>query len=159
MGNLTLEDVNNMYLDVLKEIGNIGAGNATTAIANMLGMKIDMNVPNVKLMEVSKLGTAVGAEDETIVGIFLEVMNDIEGSMMFLVDIPSARYLVNKLMMEDVPADKPFDEGTIRIKRNRKHHCRFLFVSSFFYDKSCDFSVCSIYCGGYGSFYLKCAGY
>ena len=89
MGNLTLEDVNNMYLDVLKEIGNIGAGNATTAIANMLGMKIDMNVPNVKLMEVSKLGTAVGAEDETIVGIFLEVMNDIEGSMMFLVDIPS----------------------------------------------------------------------
>ena len=71
MGNLTLEDVNNMYLDVLKEIGNIGAGNATTAIANMLGMKIDMNVPNVKLMEVSKLGTAVGAEDETIVGIFL----------------------------------------------------------------------------------------
>ena len=107
MGNLTLEDVNNMYLDVLKEIGNIGAGNATTAIANMLGMKIDMNVPNVKLMEVSKLGTAVGAEDETIVGIFLEVLNDIEGSMMFLVDIPSARYLVNKLMMEDVPADKP----------------------------------------------------
>ena len=95
MGNLTLEDVNNMYLDVLKEIGNIGAGNATTAIANMLGMKIDMNVPNVKLMEVSKLGTAVGAEDETIVGIFLEVMNDIEGSMMFLVDIPSARYLVS----------------------------------------------------------------
>ena len=77
MGNLTLEDVNNMYLDVLKEIGNIGAGNATTAIANMLGMKIDMNVPNVKLMEVSKLGTAVGAEDETIVGIFLEVMNEI----------------------------------------------------------------------------------
>ena len=76
----------------------------------MLGMKIDMNVPNVKLMEVSKLGTAVGAEDETIVGIFLEVLNDIEGSMMFLVDIPSARYLVNKLMMEDVPADKPFDE-------------------------------------------------
>ena len=47
------------------------------------------------------MGTAVGAEDETIVGIFLEVMNDIEGSMMFLVDIPSARYLVNKLMMED----------------------------------------------------------
>ena len=55
MGNLTLEDVNNMYLDVLKEIGNIGAGNATTAIANMLGMKIDMNVTNVILMEDSKL--------------------------------------------------------------------------------------------------------
>lgn len=110
MGNMTLEDVNSMYLDVLKEIGNIGAGNATTAVANMLGIKIDMNVPNIKLMEVSKLGTAVGAEDETIVGIFLEVQNDIEGSMMFLLDIPSARYLVNKLMMTDVSVDQPFGE-------------------------------------------------
>ena len=52
---MTLEDVNNQYLDVLKELGNIGAGNATSAIANMLGMKIDMNVPNIRLMEVSCL--------------------------------------------------------------------------------------------------------
>ena len=73
MGNMTLEQVNDMYLDVLREIGNIGAGNATSAIANMLGMKIDMNVPSIRLMEVSQLGMAVGAEDETIVGIFLEV--------------------------------------------------------------------------------------
>ena len=36
MGNMTLEQVNDMYLDVLREIGNIGAGNATSAIANML---------------------------------------------------------------------------------------------------------------------------
>ena len=34
MSNFTLEDVNSMYFDVLKEIGNIGAGNATTAIPN-----------------------------------------------------------------------------------------------------------------------------
>ena len=104
MGNMTLEQVNDMYLDVLREIGNIGAGNATSAIANMLGMKIDM------LMEVSQLGMAVGAEDETIVGIFLEVETDIEGSMMFLLDIPSARYLVNKLMMTNEPDDQPFGE-------------------------------------------------
>ena len=100
MGNMTLEQVNDMYLDVLREIGNIGAGNATSAIANMLGMKIDMNVPSIRLMEVSQLGMAVGAEDET----------DIEGSMMFLLDIPSARYLVNKLMMTNEPDDQPFGE-------------------------------------------------
>ncbi len=110
MSKMTLEDVNNMYFDVLKELGNIGAGNAVSAIANMLGMMIDMNVPSIRMMEASKLGTAVGAEDETIVGIFLEVCDDIEGSMMFLLDIPSARYLVSKLMMSDASSDKPFDE-------------------------------------------------
>ena len=107
---MTLDDVNNQYLDVLRELGNIGAGNATSAIANMLGMKIDMNVPNIRLMEVSMLGRAVGEEDQTIVGIFLEVENDINGSMMFLLDIPSARYLVNKLMMQEVGEDVPFGE-------------------------------------------------
>ena len=33
MGNLTLEDVNNMYLDVLKEIGNIIAGSYLSALS------------------------------------------------------------------------------------------------------------------------------
>ena len=84
MSNFSLDNVNDMYLDVLKELGNIGAGNATTAIAGMMQTRIDMNVPRVELMEASKLGGAVCPEDETIVGIFLEVTNDISGSMMFL---------------------------------------------------------------------------
>ena len=109
MGTMTLEQVNAMYVDVLKELGNIGAGNATSAIANMLGTKIDMNVPSIRLMEVSELGGARGAEDATVVGIFLEVEKDIEGSMMFLLDIPSARYLVNSLMLQSVDRDT-FDE-------------------------------------------------
>lgn len=110
MGKFSLEDVNNMYVDVLREIGNIGAGNATTAIANMLGLRIDMSVPHVQLLEVSKLGTAICDEDETIVGIFLEVQNDIEGSMMFLVKMDSAHYLVNSLMLRDQSYQEPFDE-------------------------------------------------
>ena len=110
MSKFTLEEVNSMYMDVLKEIGNIGAGNATTAIARMVGARIDMNVPSVKLLEVSELGTAVGAEDDTIIGIFLEVQNDIQGSMMFLLDIESGHYLVNTLMMRDMSYNEPFDE-------------------------------------------------
>ncbi len=110
MGKFSLEDVNSMYVDVLREIGNIGAGNATTAIANMLGLRIDMDVPNVQLLEVSKLGSAICDEDETIVGIFLEVQNDIEGSMMFLVKMDTAHYLVNSLMMRDQSYKEPFDE-------------------------------------------------
>ena len=35
--NFSLEELNEMYKDVLREIGNIGAGNATTALASLLG--------------------------------------------------------------------------------------------------------------------------
>ena len=110
MGNFTLEEVNDRYVDVLREIGNVGAGNATTAIASMLGIKIDMNVPKVELLEAARLGSAICTEDEIIVGIFLEVQTDIEGSMMFLMKMDSARFLVNKLMGRDVEDEKDFDE-------------------------------------------------
>lgn len=110
MGKFTLEDVNDKYVDVLREIGNVGAGNATTAIASMLGIRIDMNVPKVELLEASRLGSAICPEDEIIVGIFLEVQTDIEGSMMFLMRMDSARFLVNKLMGRDAEDEKEFDE-------------------------------------------------
>ena len=110
MSNYSLEDVNNMYLDVLKELGNIGAGNATTAISNMLGLRLDMEVPQVKLLTFQELGSAVCAEDETIAGIYLELHQDMEGSMMFLLKMDSAHYLVNRLMGRDESYVEEFDE-------------------------------------------------
>lgn len=110
MGKFTLEEVNERYVDVLREIGNVGAGNATTAIASMLGIRIDMSVPKVELLEASRLGSAICPEDEIIVGIFLEVQTDIEGSMMFLMRMDSARFLVNKLMGRDAEDEKEFDD-------------------------------------------------
>lgn len=110
MSNFTLEDVNSMYFDVLKEIGNIGAGNATTAIANMLGLKIDMKVPNVALLSFQELTTAICPEEEVVVAIFLEVEEDIDGSMMFIMQRESARYLVNILMMKQGEDSLEFDE-------------------------------------------------
>ena len=107
---LTLNEVNEKYFDVLKEIGNIGAGNATTAIANMLGLRIDMSVPEVAFLPVEELGSAIGAEDEIIVGIMLGVEGDIDGSMMFLMDMQSAHLIVNKLMMRPDDYCEPFDE-------------------------------------------------
>lgn len=98
MGKFSFDNVNSMYFDILKELGNIGAGNATTAIATMLNLAINMEVPNVELKAVEDLGSAICPEEETIVGIFLEVQQDITGSMMFLMRLNSAHYLVDRLM-------------------------------------------------------------
>lgn len=98
MSYYNLNEVNETYYDVLKEIGNVGAGNATTAVANMLSMRIDMHVPKVQLLTFQNLASVISAEDEAIVGIYLEVESDISGSMMFLLKMDSAHYLVNKLV-------------------------------------------------------------
>ncbi len=98
MNNLSMEELTNQYSDVLKELGNIGAGNATTALAQMIGCKVDMSVPQVRLLEFGELSKIVGGEDEIMVGIYLQVEGDVEGNMMFILEKASAAHLVNKLM-------------------------------------------------------------
>jgi chemotaxis protein CheC len=99
MSDLTLEQVTENYFDVLKELGNIGAGNAMTALSQMLGCKVDMKVPQVSLLDFSKLGDFIGGEEQVMVGVFLGVEGDITGSMLFLVEKNSAKHLINKVMM------------------------------------------------------------
>lgn len=98
MANLSLAEITNQYADLLRELGNIGAGNATTALSQMLGIKLDMSVPEVKLLEFKDVGDAMGGADQIMVGIYLAVEGDIDGSMMFLLSDKSARHLVNTLM-------------------------------------------------------------
>lgn len=105
MGNIDLKSVSAQYMDVLREIGNIGAGNATTALASMLQCRIDMNVPEVKLIEVDELAESLGGSQRVMTAIFLEVEGDITGDIIFLLEQGSARFLVSKLMGMEVSGD------------------------------------------------------
>ena len=98
MGEFSLDHLSQIHYDVLKEIGNIGAGNATTALATMLNCKVDMHVPQVRLLEFKDVGSLIGGEEQIVVGVYLAVEGDITGSMMFLVELESAKRLVSKLM-------------------------------------------------------------
>lgn len=101
MSRIDLNQLDDMQYDVLKEIGNIGAGNATTALSQMLNQKMDMSVPKVALVPFNAISDVLGPEDQTVVGIMLGFDGDIEGMMMFLFDTKSAHHLVNTLMMRD----------------------------------------------------------
>ncbi len=110
MGEMTLEQVTENYYDVLKELGNIGAGNAMTALSQMLQCKVDMKVPQVRLLPFSDVGDMMGGEEQIMVGVFLGVEGDITGSMMFLVEEESARHLIRKITMGMLPEGTEFEE-------------------------------------------------
>lgn len=110
MGGMNLDQVTENYYDVLKEIGNIGAGNAMTALSQMLQCKVDMKVPQVKLLQFSEVGEMMGGEEQIMVGVFLGVEGDITGSMMFMVEEESARHLIQKITMGMLPAGAEFEE-------------------------------------------------
>ena len=98
MAELSMESLTTQYFDVLKEIGNIGAGNATTALATMLQCKVDMKVPQVRMMEFKDVGALLGGEEQELAGAYLSVEGDITGSILFLVQKEVALHLVSKLM-------------------------------------------------------------
>ena len=98
MAELSMEQLTQNYFDVLKELGNIGAGNATTALAELINCKVDMSVPQVRLLEFNELGEVLGGEEQVLVGIYLGVEGDVNGSMMFTLPEKAGLHLVNKLM-------------------------------------------------------------
>ena len=114
MSKIDLNQLNDIQYDVLKEIGNIGAGNATTALSKMLNQKMDMSVPKVELVPFNEISDIMGDEDQTVVGIMLGFEGDVYGMMMFLFDTKSAHHLVNTLMMQDtesgIEADTQFND-------------------------------------------------
>lgn len=110
MAKIDLNNMEGVYFDVLREIGNIGAGNATTALATMLNTKVDMHVPKVDLMEFKEIGEEMGGEETIMAGIYQQIKGDITGSIMFLLEEKSARALVSKLMGVESNPDEPLSE-------------------------------------------------
>lgn len=98
MSEVKLDQMDNLQFDVLREIGNIGAGNATTALSQMLSAKVDMKVPKIELLEFKELGELIGGAENIVVGILLTLQDDIEGMMMFLVEKAAAKNMVRLLM-------------------------------------------------------------
>ena len=78
------EDLSDMQIDVLREVGNIGSGNATTALSSMVGKMIDIEVPKVEVLDFNDAIEAVGGPEKVIAGILIRINGDIDGMIMFL---------------------------------------------------------------------------
>ena len=108
-----IDDLNNLQLDVLKEIGNIGAGNAATALAKLLNRKIDMDVPRTKILGFQEVSETLGGAELPVVGILLKVSGDLTGNIMFILQQKAACMLVNMLMCR--PLDEMHDFSELEI--------------------------------------------
>lgn len=111
MSNFNLDNMEGVYFDVLREIGNIGAGNAATSLAQMLQAKVDISVPKIDLLDFNQVGEVMGGEELLMAGIYLGIEGDISGSIMFLLEEAAAHVLVSKLMGMPYDSSKEgFDE-------------------------------------------------
>ncbi|RKN86500.1 chemotaxis protein CheC [Paenibacillus ginsengarvi] len=92
-----LHNLEDFQLDVLKEVGNIGAGNAATALSKLMSRPVDMQVPLVNLLPFEDIIEMLGGSEQTVLTIYLRVTGDSPGNMFFLLTQNSAKKLLKNL--------------------------------------------------------------
>ena len=106
----TYDDLNELQLDALREVGNIGAGNACTALSVLLGAPVDMTIPNIQLLEYDKTAEALGGKDNLVIGIQIGITDDLEGMMFHIVLQPFAEKIINTYYAKEIQSLKDLDE-------------------------------------------------
>ena len=85
------------HFDVLREVGNIGAGNAVTSLSKMLERKVDMDVPVVSMVDFGEVSNFIGGPENIVAGILINLSADVNGIIMFLTEHKYCRPLVEEL--------------------------------------------------------------
>ncbi|MDL4840085.1 chemotaxis protein CheC [Aquibacillus rhizosphaerae] len=107
-----MDKLTSYQLDILKEIGNIGAGNAATALSKLLNRKVDMNVPSVRVVDFDEMMEMVGGPEVIIVSVFLRINGEAPGSMFFVLSPAEAEVFVQQIIddKEFSLNNPPFEE-------------------------------------------------
>lgn len=92
------DQITSLHLDFLKEIGNIGAGHAATALSQLLNKKIRMNVPKVEIASFDEMVELAGGSEQVVASVFLRIEGDIPGSMFFILPLDDAAHFIGKLI-------------------------------------------------------------
>jgi chemotaxis protein CheC len=106
-------DLSEMEYDALREVGNVGVGNAATALSKMLNKKVDIFLPKTKFIPIEKFGEEVGGAESMVVSLFLEITGGIKGETIFLFPKQGALNLVDLMMFQEPGTLKQMDEMAV----------------------------------------------
>jgi len=113
-----ISSLNHIQLDTIKEIGNIGAGNAATALSKLLGRVVEMDVPNVEMVSIYELSEYYGSPTTPVASIFVRSEGKFSCSIIFIDSEEGANEMVriwlnvyfSDLAKEQLP-DEILDSG------------------------------------------------
>ena len=106
----SFNDINAMHMDVLREIANIGSGNAASSLSRMVGCPVNIAIPEISILGFNEAYAALGGADAIMMGTLLMLRDGIDGMMMFLLPIEVVCDLVNMLMFTDIKSHEEIDE-------------------------------------------------
>ena len=105
-----MNQLNDMHFDVLREIGNIGQGNAASSLSQMLGKVIDISVPSVKLLEFNETVEYLGGPENIVLGMLVGLKGDINGMMLYVLQQNFAAAMIKSVFGKETDSLTSLDE-------------------------------------------------
>ncbi len=96
--------------DALREIGNIGTGNAVASLALMLGNPINITAPNLEILDYQTAIAKLGGPEQLMVGILVFLKGDVTGMIMFMLHQEFANQMLITLTGADLDETGVVDE-------------------------------------------------
>ena len=112
------QELTSMKLDVLREIGNIGAGNATTALSVMLNSGLRVEVPVVKVLKFDEIADMIGGPDTVVAAVLTHFTGEVSGMTLFVLELEEAKNLagtmLNKTYGDDFTTFDHMDKSALK---------------------------------------------
>ena len=89
-------------LDVFREIGNIGAGNAASALAGLLSRRITMSVPEASVVPFSRILSTLDGPETLVAGVLIDFSGELNGYIMLLLGMKDAMSMVAQALNEPI---------------------------------------------------------
>jgi chemotaxis protein CheC len=105
-----VRDLKESQLDAMREVANIGAGHAATALSQMTNRTIMINVPRVKIKPLEDAGDMLGPPDQVVASVLMHMMGDLTGRAMLLFPEPAALVLCDYLFRRERGTTTAFGE-------------------------------------------------
>ena len=102
MGIANYEDMNTLELDVIKEIGSIGTGNAATALSQVLKKTTKMSLPAVYVLGYNEAIEMVGSPEEIVAAVLVKMSGEINGIMLFILKIDFINAVLDSVLSKEI---------------------------------------------------------
>jgi chemotaxis protein CheC len=89
-----------LQLDALGELANIGSGTAAGALSSMIGLPVDVSVPNARALPLADAVDAAGPAEQPVTAVALPVVGDLEGIVLMIFAGDNADRLCSVLGVE-----------------------------------------------------------
>lgn len=107
------DELNESHIDVLREIGNIGAGNAATSLGVLIDETVSITLPKVRIEDYDSVVNALGGAEKMVVSVLINFEGDANGMIMFLLDMDDAQNITEILVGKEEDPDVGLSEMKI----------------------------------------------